>query len=264
MDIVGQAIRHRTFGGGVVTAVSAGVMTVRFPGSEKRFVYPDAFRDYLVLQDGGRQRDMTRRLAELEAEQKRREREAHEAHERRVRRQSYTPAADSHAVFDVAPEDAERVLRTFSVSTGRYQSGYSKGRPRIAARLKPNSACLLTLRPAGGSEEERRVLGAFMAGEDFFGESARDGLVAAHPQYRMALPAGETLLFWDHFGPVAVPRWGGAAFRYCSAASMEHILAEMTRMLAGTDRRDAAQAFCRYFCEVNRLRLPEGSDAPEA
>ena len=51
MDINGQTIRHRAFGSGVITKLAAGTVTVSFAGEEKKFIYPDAFKDFLVMDD---------------------------------------------------------------------------------------------------------------------------------------------------------------------------------------------------------------------
>ena len=53
MQLVGQAVRHISFGRGIVTECSGegGVVSVLFPTGEKRFLYPDAFSRYLTLRD---------------------------------------------------------------------------------------------------------------------------------------------------------------------------------------------------------------------
>ncbi len=45
-------IKHKSFGNGTVVAVSGKYMTVRFGNGDKKFVYPDAFENYLTLADG--------------------------------------------------------------------------------------------------------------------------------------------------------------------------------------------------------------------
>ncbi|MFR7894444.1 MAG: hypothetical protein ACLU38_10630, partial [Dysosmobacter sp.] len=49
-----------------------------------------------------------------------------------------------------------------------------KGEPRIPEHLQPNSMCLLTERPKGCSEAERRIVGAFMVEDDFIGTCCTD------------------------------------------------------------------------------------------
>ena len=56
MQLIGQAIRHETFGKGIVTGWNRNILTVCFPGGDKRFLYPDAFaRRHLTLRNQGMQ-----------------------------------------------------------------------------------------------------------------------------------------------------------------------------------------------------------------
>ena len=43
MQLIGQSIKHVTFGKGVVTDWNGNVITVCFSAGEKKFIYPDAF-----------------------------------------------------------------------------------------------------------------------------------------------------------------------------------------------------------------------------
>lgn len=254
MDIKGQVIRHKTFGSGVITASAPDTITVKFSVGEKKFVYPDVFKEYLVFQDKKLQKNIAALIAEKQALAERQSQMEQLERERRRKLLNFTVTPNSHAVFDVPPEQAAQVQESFTVSTGRYLSGYSKGKPRRAERLKPNSACLLTERPSGESEQARRIIGAFMVREDYFGEDSDTGMIEGHPEYRMTIPAGETLLIWEYFGQGTASRWGSIPFRYCSAATMNRMLAEMAGMLENTDQRENALAFYRYFCRMNRLR----------
>jgi len=254
MDIKGQAIRHKTFGSGVITASASDTITVKFSVGEKKFVYPEVFKEYLVFQNQKLQQSITALIAEKQALAERQSQMEQMERERQRKLRSFTVTPNSHAVFDVPPEQAAQVCASFTVSTGRYLSGYSKGKPRLAERLKPNSACLLTERPSGESEQARKIIGAFMVREDYFGEDSDTGMIEGHPEYRMIVPAGDTLLFWEFFSRDAAARWGSIPFRYCSAATMNQILAEMADMLADTDQRESALAFYRYFCITNHLQ----------
>lgn len=265
MNIKGEAIEHKAFGCGVVTNVTAGIITVRFPKGEKKFIYPDAFEQYLRLQDGELQRQVAGQIEKKQAELDRQYRVKQAEIERRRKLLDFEIAANSHGVFHILPEQAAQARKTWTVSTGQYLSGYSKGQPRVANRLKPNSACLMTERPEGKPEEARRIIGAFMVREDFFGEDTHDGIVESHPEHRLLLPTGKQLLFWERFDASAVPRWGNTAFKYCSGTVMNQILAEMTEALAHTAQNQKAMAFYRYFCKINRLRpLVEVQEEAEA
>ena len=45
-------IKHKTFGEGTVKSMDGQYMTVSFGSLEKKFVYPDAFENFLTLADG--------------------------------------------------------------------------------------------------------------------------------------------------------------------------------------------------------------------
>ena len=49
MQLIGQSIKHVTFGKGVVTDWNGNVITVCFSAGEKKFIYPDAFSNFLIL-----------------------------------------------------------------------------------------------------------------------------------------------------------------------------------------------------------------------
>ena len=45
-------IKHKTFGEGIVTKMDGKYITASFGSLEKKFVYPDAFENFLTLEDG--------------------------------------------------------------------------------------------------------------------------------------------------------------------------------------------------------------------
>lgn len=244
----GQTVTHRCFGKGTITAVDNGVMTVRFSGEEKRFVYPDALMDYLSLADKTKQKQVEARLA-AEEEKKARERAAAERQrQREYKIENFKVNSVSQAAFDVTHDP--QALTNWRVGTGTYISGLSKGKPRIPKRLMPNSACLLTLRPEGKPEAQRAIVGAFMVERDFFGDECKNGVVAAHPEHRLALNAGECLPFWRFFGDKSRVSWGNTEFKYFSNASMQAILAELCSLCTGENRKKAEDFFL-YFKKLN-------------
>ena len=254
MDLIGQPIKHKTFGSGIVTDLSDGIVTICFQNHEKRFIYPDAFHSFLVLKDREAQRHIENQIKDQEAAAQQARQAEQAEQERKNKLLNFRITANSHAVFHVASEQIDQIIRTCQVSTGTYLSGYSRGTPRIADRMKPNSVCLLTTRRAGKNEEERNIIGAFMVREDFFGEDVHDGVIKGHLQHRIFLPEESRLLFWEHLGQNALPRWGNTAFKYCSEDVINKILADMTELLNTSKQKDTAIAFYRYFCKINRLR----------
>ncbi len=253
MEINGQAIKHKTFGSGVVTDLTTKIITVCFSEGEKKFIYPDAFREYLVLKDKNMQQHIIAQIDNKEAEINRLRQAKQIERERKQKLLNFSITSNSHAVFNIIPEHVEQVCRTYIVSTGQYLSGASKGQPRTIERLKPNSVCLMTERRSGQPEQERRIIGAFMVREDFFGEDVHNGLIEGHPKYQMTVPSENTLLFWEYLGQDTTPRWGNTGFKYCSGTVMNRILSEITQLLVNTEQKEAALEFYEYFCKMNCL-----------
>lgn len=136
--------------------------------------------------------------------------------------------ANSQAAFHITAAQEQDVFSAWTVFTGTYLSGPSKGEPRIPDRMKPNSLCLLTKRGAGVQEASRRIIGAFMVGEDFFGADCRSGTVAAHPVHRVALRPEKGLAFWPYFTrDPEKQRWGKTALKYFSNQTAEKILFDL-------------------------------------
>lgn len=255
MQLIGQTIHHKAFGSGVVTERMDNILTICFSQGEKRFLYPDAFSDHLTLGDTALQREIRGILRKKEKAKEAKRQAVQDEQERvyRLRNLKITPT--SQAVFDVKPEDRDSVFSAWTISTGRYLGGPSKGQPRLPDRLKPNSLCLLTECKKGSPEQERRIVGAFMVKEDFLGSLCQDGVIEGHPLYRMALEPEEQLLLWPYFG--AEPptrRWGNIAFQYASNETVQRILFDMKQALSDPEQQELGDSFYRYFCRMNRLQ----------
>ena len=123
----------------------------------------------------------------------------------------------SQAAFDVEEGQLNALFSEWVISTGTYISGASKGEPRVPARMKPNSLCLITHRGTNEPETERRILGMCMVREDFIGSCCVDGQIKAHPVYRLTLKKEEQPLFWPYFSEKTARRsWGNASLKYFS------------------------------------------------
>ena len=70
MQLIGQPIKHRTFGKGIVTDWNHTTITICFPAGEKKFLYPDAFHRFLHLKNDAMQRKILELLEKREAAQK--------------------------------------------------------------------------------------------------------------------------------------------------------------------------------------------------
>lgn len=64
----GQVVIHKSFGKGIVVSIESNYIRVRFAVGEKRFLYPDSFKEFLVAQDSAT-------MAQIESEIKKRDEE---------------------------------------------------------------------------------------------------------------------------------------------------------------------------------------------
>ena len=65
MVSVNTEVNHKSFGKGVICDVQGKYITVKFGVTQKIFVYPDAFENYLSLSDGTVSEEITADLNEM-------------------------------------------------------------------------------------------------------------------------------------------------------------------------------------------------------
>lgn len=253
MQLIGQAVCHGIFGKGIVTDCGNNILTIYFSQGEKKFIYPDAFSKHLTLQNSAMQRDVQGLLKRKAAAELAEKQAIRKEQERKHLLYHLKISPNAQAVFHIKPEEEKELFSTWSVSTGCYLSGYSKGEPRIPDRLKPNSLCLLTKCANGTPEKERHIIGAFMVGEDFFGSLCLDGMIESHPVYRLKLHPENQPLFWPYIDQEPPKRWGQTVFRYFPNAIVGEILYNMKELVRNTESAESAEQFYQYFCKLNRL-----------
>lgn len=254
MQLVGQAISHTKFGKGVVSETTEQTITIIFQQGEKKFLFPDAFEKFLALRNQEAQNqinELVHKLVQKRVVQENTKR-TKEEHYNRISKLKVMP--NSQAAFGLLNNTRQEVFSTWSVSTGFYLSGNSKGAPRIPRQMKLNSACLLTECPDGVPESERKIIGAFMVRDDFDATLCQDGIVQSHDSYKIQLNENEELLFWDYFTSAGtVPKWGNIEIRYFSNEIMQTILKDMQMKISDPDLRQGAEVFYQYFSRLNRL-----------
>lgn len=272
MNLVDEAVMHKVFGEGQVVEQSDTSITVAFDDEYKRFVYPDSLKTFLNLKD----RDLAERLGAALSERKEREeileerrakeeeREALER-ERQARLKSNKIHESSQVVFWLKEDETEDVFEKWEVLTGTVQSGKSAGEPNRAARLRPNSAAVLTVRPDDEEEIDRRVIGLFMVPDTFYGNEADDGAVPAHETYRIALTEdeAESVFFWDYYMNRRYPEratWNSGVYRYFDNVWTAQLLKDLYELKADPSEREQVKQFFDYFCHVNLL---DPSSIPE-
>lgn len=158
-------------------------------------------------------------------------------------------------MFDIKTNQIKNFLSSWIVSTGQYLSGNSKGKPRIPDRLKPNSMCLLTECNKNVDESQRRIVGAFMVEENFLGNYCIDGIIQAHPNYRLFIPLENRPFFWSYINlesPVK-QHWGNIPFKYMSNRIAERILFDL-KTICCEEGQNELEKFYQYFCRMNNLR----------
>ncbi len=254
MQVVGKKVEHKAFGQGTITNHSGNIVTVSFSKEDKKFIYPDAFANFLTFKNQSAQNEINticNRQLELKNAQKQ---VIQEKQERRQRLRTLKITANSQAAFNIDLNDLNEIFSSGTVSTGYYLSGHSKGEPRVPSKLRPNSACLLTGRTPNTPEKERRILGVIMVKDDFWGDLCKNGIVECHDQYKIRLNSNNSMLYWDYFdGSNPLPRWGSTVFKYFSNSMMQQILLDMKETSQNVEEERAIHAFYQYFCDINHL-----------
>jgi hypothetical protein len=254
MNLTGKEVSHITFGRGVITNLSDNIIHIDFGGCVKKFLFPDAFGGFLTFESTQDQKLVKQLLRRKEIEEKKKEKAIHEAHEKLRRLNCLKINPESQGVFGLTVNKPKDVFSTWSLFTGRYISGYSKGEPRLPSRLCPNSACIITYLPQGKSERNRQILGLFMVSDDFFGSECTDGMVYAHQDYRIKLDEGKTLRYWDYFNVGDnPPSWGSVEIKYISNLVVRKMLYDIRESYKDTPGFEMADGFYKYFCRINRL-----------
>ncbi len=258
MDIINKPVLHKTYGEGKICEVTDQVVTVHFADTEKRFVFPDAFREHLILSDAGSRKYVEKVISDIDGEkQKRYQKEILEAEHKRLL-ESLPLSENAQAAFGFIYNDEQKVIRERCVFTGIYRSGINHGQPRVASRFYPNTACLLTRRNKKEPEENRYIWGVFMVRDDFVGAKCEDGIIRAHDKYQIFLSEQEReqLLFWKYFEPAgdgAGRKWGTVEFKYLPNPTMARILGDICRIKYETDQRRLCEQFIEYFCGLNKI-----------
>lgn len=83
MNLLDEIVIHRAFGEGKITEFENSYVTVLFEDGEKRFVYPDAFRSFLVL----RESDLSEQIEASIKEKEEQELRIHQERESVVKKQ---------------------------------------------------------------------------------------------------------------------------------------------------------------------------------
>lgn len=276
MNLINKEITHKVFGEGNVVDQDASFITVDFKDEVKKFVYPDAFRSFLTLnnEEAAEELDKIIEEEEIKAAKIEKQREKERAREMLERQRqdmlkNNKIHESSQVVLWLDEEEKATVFDDWLVSIGTVQSGKNKGRPNRAPRLRPNSASLLTVREADQDETERRIIGIYMVDEFFLGDECEDGMIQPHDAHRITLTEEESekMLFWNYYINKNYPErtsWNSGKYRYYDNIWTAQILKDILAMRTDEAEKEAIKEFLTYFCEMNVIdieNIPEPAGA---
>lgn len=272
MNLVDKKVIHEVFGKGNVVDCDDSYIKINFESGDKRFVFPDVFKDYIKFTDKKASELVEEKIKiktkELEKqaliEKKERALEQERLYNLEQKRQikSRKTHTKLQSVFWVKPEEEKQVFEDWQIFTGRIKSGKKEGLPRKFPRMNQNSGCLLTKRKDDEPEEDRQIIGVFMVEESFNGRKCEDGYIKAHLEYRIHLTKEESdkMLFWDYYYDKKFPEktiWNSGRQRYFDNIWMAQILSSIVTLREKTDKAKEAENFLEYFCRLNQINKEE-------
>ena len=265
MNLINEKITHEVFGKGKIIDHDETFITVDFEDDTKKFVYPDALGKFIKLKDRDVAESMkdilTKEKAEKELEQQKLDEEQRKQAEIAYRRNKLKDIKiheSSQVVFWIEEEEVDVIFTDWQVSTGTIQSGKNEGQPNKVARLRPNSAVLLTVRASDEEEVDRKIIGLYMVNETFSGELNDEGMITAHENYRIRLTKEESdkMLFWNYYINKNYPHrttWNSGRYRYYDNVMTAQILTDLISLKTDENEKELAERFLAYFNEMNLL-----------
>src|SRR5690554_397927 len=204
---------------------------------------------------------LTKEKAEKELEQQKLDEEQRKQAEIAYRRNKLKDIKiheSSQVVFWIEEEEVDAIFTDWQVSTGTIQSGKNEGQPNKVARLRPNSAVLLTVRASDEEEVDRKIIGLYMVNETFSGELNDEGMITAHENYRITLTKEESdkMLFWNYYINKNYPHrttWNSGRYRYYDNVMTAQILTDLISLKTDENEKELAERFLAYFNEMNLL-----------
>lgn len=276
VNLVNKKVTHETFGKGNVINYDDSYIKINFKSGERRFVFPDVFKRYVTFVDGKatklvdkkieKKEEIQRKEDKLRKEMLKQKRLLQEKQEylakqkRQMRNRKVDPRIQS--VFWCKSDEEDEIFTEWKVFTGEIKSGKSKGQPRKLIRMNQNSACLLTKRDNNMKEEDRQILGVFMASESFNGRTCEDGYITAHPEYRIRLSQEESekMLFWNYYVDSKSSDktvWNSGRQRYFDNILTAQILRDIVIVKENPEEKQLAQAFFDHYCNIHLINKDE-------
>jgi hypothetical protein len=163
MDLTNKQVLHKSFGKGNIVDCDDSYMVIHFSSGNKKFVYPDAFGEYLKLLDKKAAESIGKILQVQEVERKIEAEKIEKEKDKEFEEQLHTVRMEklikshkihlsSQVAFNCNNEELDGIFTEWNVFTGTIQSGANEGKPKKLIRIHQNSACLLTAKDAGMTE----------------------------------------------------------------------------------------------------------------
>ena len=272
MDLVNKKVIHETFGKGNVINYDDSYIKINFKSGNKKFSFPDVFKKYITFDDQKatnlvnekikREEEKQKKVELILEKEKALERELRYIANQKIPAKSKKVHSEIQSVFWTKPEEEEEIFSEWKVFTGTIKSGKKKGEPRKLPRMDQNSACLITKRNDNMPEEDRQILGVFMASESFDGRLCEDGYITAHPNYRIKFSEEESekILFWNYYHDKKADTktiWKSGRQRYFDNIWMAQILQDIVNLRKKPEEKQDAQNFLEYFCKINIINKNE-------
>ena len=268
MNLVDKKVIHETFGKGNVLKCNDSYIKINFESGDKKFIFPDVFSKYIKFVDQKPAEIVKKKIAIKEQERKKqrlilKKERALEQERRNILKLEKSMKNNKtndrvQSVFWCGAQEKDEIFADWKVFTGEIKSGQRKGQPRRLIRMNQKSACLITQRESNEPEENRRILGLFMAEEFFNGRSCKDGYIIAHSKYRLQLSEQESkdMLFWKYYMDGRFPdqmTWNSGRQRYFDNIWTAQILQDIVSLKEKSQEHEQAQEFLEYFCRLNYI-----------
>ena len=280
MDLIDKRVTHKSFGEGNIVDQDDSFITISFKTVNKKFIYPDAFGEFLQLEDRTAAKSLRKVITKIEAAQEIEDKKKEEEKEQRILEQkrinehkklmkNHKLHPSSQIVFWLDEEDQANIFTEWQVSTGDIKSGKNIGEPNKPVRLHQNSAALLTVRDGDEAEEDRRILGLYMVHETFIGKLCDDGIVPAHSEFRIQLTEqeAEKMVFWNYYINKNYPHrmtWNTGKYRYYDNIWTAQIIKDIISLKNDPEEIKQAEDFLEHFCRMNVLEIDEIPEAAGA
>ncbi|NJP40235.1 hypothetical protein HCH52_04130 [Oscillospiraceae bacterium HV4-5-C5C] len=293
MELVGQTVFHQRFGCGEIKELKGQMLTVSFKDqTSRRFLYPDAFKTFLRLENDGLQQQV---LKEAESSLKRQAREKAaqgqalrervrdlESEQNVLRAKPPHQARLKHVVFKCDQPSGPDFVQTME-DGGFCLTLYPAGLPEAAARplipvlkirqIHKDSLCVLTRRPdLKTPERERRVTALFLCCQEEADQADNATVLTAAPDFclRFTPEEADDFYFWDIYANTRQPErvaWSSGRYRYLNPVVGALLLRRALKIKAvDPESADAvrAESFLAYYCATFGLQpeqLPDEQGA---